>query len=111
MHQSMHQIGGDEYAGKNSCTVGARISTATADPRLSTTGRSHGREANTAPSPLGPAKVVSTSAVTDGAAPGPFNGYSVVEADDLDAAVALVKDHPFVGRGGSLQVSMADLPQ
>jgi len=60
--------------------------------------------------PLGPAKVVSGGAVADGAADGPFGGYSIVEADDLDAAVALVRDHPFVGRGGSLQVSTAALP-
>jgi hypothetical protein len=28
----------------------------------------------------------------------------MIKADDLDAAVGLVKNHPFVGRGGSLQV-------
>jgi hypothetical protein len=60
--------------------------------------------------PLGPAKVVSSKAVTDGAADGPFGGYSIIEAEDLDAAVTLVRDHPFVGRGGSLQVSAAVLP-
>jgi hypothetical protein len=31
-------------------------------------------------------------------------------AEPVDSAVALVKDHPFVGRGGSLQVSTAALP-
>jgi hypothetical protein len=60
--------------------------------------------------PLGPAKVVSSTAVTDGAAEGPVGGYSIIKADDLDAAVALVADHPFVGRGGELQVSTAVLP-
>jgi hypothetical protein len=60
--------------------------------------------------PLGLAKVVSSDAVIDGAAEGPCGGYSIIEADDLDAAVALVTDHPFVGRGGSLQVSTAILP-
>jgi len=60
--------------------------------------------------PLGPAKVVSGDAVTDGLAEGPAGGYSIIEADDLDAAVALVKEHPFVGRGGSLQVSTALQP-
>jgi hypothetical protein len=60
--------------------------------------------------PLGPAKVVSSKAVTDGTADGPCGGYSIIEAADLDAAVALVTDHPFVGRGGSLQVSTAVLP-
>jgi hypothetical protein len=39
-----------------------------------------------------------------------MGGYSVLEAADLDSAVGLVKSHPFVGRGGSLQVSTATLP-
>lgn len=60
--------------------------------------------------PLGASKVVATGAVTDGTAAGPVSGYSIVEADDLDAAVALVSDHPFVSRGGLLQVSTAALP-
>jgi hypothetical protein len=60
--------------------------------------------------PLGPAKVVSSTAVTDGTAEGSCGGYSIVQADDLDAAVALVADHPFVGRGGTLQVRTAVLP-
>jgi hypothetical protein len=40
----------------------------------------------------------------------PPNSYSILQAADLDGAVALVKGHPFVGRGGSLQVSTATLP-
>lgn len=48
--------------------------------------------------------------VSDGPAEGPPNGYSILQAPDLDSAVALVKGHPFVGRGGSLQVSTATLP-
>jgi hypothetical protein len=38
------------------------------------------------------------------------SGYSVVRADDMDSAVALVRDHPFVTRGGSLQVTEAVAP-
>jgi hypothetical protein len=60
--------------------------------------------------PLGPAKTVSAASVTDGPADGPANGYSIVQADDLDSAVELVKEHPFISRGGSLQVSTAALP-
>jgi hypothetical protein len=55
--------------------------------------------------PLGPAKTVSSTSVTDGPAGGRFGGYSVVEANDIDAAVNLVAKHPFLQRGGSLQVS------
>jgi hypothetical protein len=60
--------------------------------------------------PLGPAKTVSAGSVSDGAADGPMNGYSILQAADLDSAVDLVKNHPFVSRGGSLQVSTAALP-
>jgi hypothetical protein len=60
--------------------------------------------------PLGPAKTVSSGSVQDGPASGPFGGYSIIEAKDIDAAVELVRAHPFVGRGGSLQVSPAVAP-
>ena len=60
--------------------------------------------------PLGAAKTVSAVSVSDGPADGPAKGYSILQAADLDSAVALVKDHPFVSRGGSLQVSTAALP-
>jgi hypothetical protein len=43
----------------------------------------------------------------DGHAEGPAGGYTVLEADNIDAAVELVKSHPFVTRGGSLEVSEA----
>ena len=60
--------------------------------------------------PLGGSAVVSSQGITDGVAEGPAGGYSIVEADDLSAAAELVRDHPFVGRGGSLQVSQAMSP-
>jgi len=60
--------------------------------------------------PLGEAKTVSVGSVTDGAAQGPATGYSVLDAADIDSAVDLVRDHPFVTRGGSLQVSQAVAP-
>jgi hypothetical protein len=40
-----------------------------------------------------------------GAADGPFNGWSVIEADDVDAVRKTLEDHPFIGRGGQLQIS------
>jgi hypothetical protein len=60
--------------------------------------------------PLGPAKTVSTEGVQDGGAGAGIGGYSLISADDLDAAVGLVENHPFVSRGGSLQVSEAVAP-
>jgi hypothetical protein len=60
--------------------------------------------------PLGPSKVVTSDSSTDGAASGRLGGYTVLDADSLDDAVSLVKDHPFLGRGGTLQVSEAVSP-
>jgi len=60
--------------------------------------------------PLGPAMTVSAGGARPGDAKGRAGGYSVLRADDMDAAVALVRDHPFVKRGGSLQVTEAVSP-
>lgn len=47
--------------------------------------------------------------VTNGAKPHPveIGGYSVIEASSLEEAVAILKLHPFVARGGTLQVDEA----
>ena len=60
--------------------------------------------------PLGPSMTVSAGSVTHGAAPSPFNGYSILEAADLDGAVDLVRSHPYVERGGSRPVREAVAP-
>ena len=60
--------------------------------------------------PLGPSMTVSSDRVREGDAEGRVAGYSVIRADDMDAAVDLVRDHPFVSRGGSLQVTEAVAP-
>ena len=60
--------------------------------------------------PLGPSKTVSAEGVSDGGPGAGIGGYSLIKADDLDAAAGLVKNHPFVSRGGSLQVSEAVAP-
>jgi hypothetical protein len=60
--------------------------------------------------PLGPSKIVTAASVAHGPASGPAGGYSIVEAADIEAAVGLVMDHPFVGRGEALQVSAAIAP-
>lgn len=36
-----------------------------------------------------------------------IGGYSVIEAPSLEDAVAILKSHPFVARGGTLQVDEA----
>jgi len=60
--------------------------------------------------PLGAARTVTADSVADGVAQGTPTGYSVLDAADLDRAVDLVRSHPFIGRGGSLQVSQAMTP-
>jgi len=56
--------------------------------------------------PLGPPNVVSSGSVS--APEGRWvGGYSIIDADSMDAAVALVKPHPFLTRGGTLQVHEA----
>jgi len=60
--------------------------------------------------PLGASKTVSPEGVSDGAPGAGVGGYSLIKAADLDEAVGLVKNHPFVGRGGSLAVSESVAP-
>ena len=60
--------------------------------------------------PLGPSKVVTSDGVADGAVSGGIGGYTVIAAESLDDAVGLVKSHPFVARGGALQVSESISP-
>ena len=55
--------------------------------------------------PIGASRTISSKGTQDGLADGPFNGWSVIEADDLNAAAKLLADHPFIGRGGALQIN------
>jgi hypothetical protein len=55
--------------------------------------------------PIQASKTVSSSGTADGPATGPMSGWSVIEADDAESAAGLLADHPFLGRGGILQVS------
>lgn len=55
--------------------------------------------------PIAGARTISSQGTKDELADGPFNGWSVIEAADLDAAARLLKDHPFIGRGGALQIN------
>ena len=61
-------------------------------------------------SPLGPSKVVTSESETDGSAGGPIGGYTIIKADSMDDAVSAVRSHPFLSRGGTLQVSEAVAP-
>ena len=60
--------------------------------------------------PLGASLAVSASGVSKEEGDKPAGGYSVLEAGDLAAAADLVRNHPFVRRGGTLRVSEAVAP-
>jgi hypothetical protein len=49
-------------------------------------------------------KTVTNSGVQDGASGNVSNGYSVVQADDLAAAVKLMKACPMIADGGKVHV-------
>ena len=55
--------------------------------------------------PIRSATTISSDGIHDGASAGPFMGWSVIEAEDGNAAVRLLADHPFISRGGILQLS------
>ena len=58
--------------------------------------------------PTGAAKTVSANgSITDGGGANPLNGYSLLTATDLDAAVGLAKGCPILSAGGSVEVAEA----
>jgi hypothetical protein len=59
--------------------------------------------------PLGPAKLVTSDAVSDDGAAG-IGGYTLLNADSIDDAADKVRNHPFLSRGGTLRISEAVAP-
>jgi hypothetical protein len=59
--------------------------------------------------PLGPARAVSSDGVRDDL-PGGAGGYTLLTADSLGDAIELVRDHPFITRGGTLRVAEVVAP-
>ena len=55
--------------------------------------------------PLATARTVSAEGDVDGQREASIGGYTTLEAGSLDEAVGLVRTHPFLTRGGSLQVN------
>ena len=56
--------------------------------------------------PVGMSKTVSGSGVTDNGGANPLSGYSVVNAADMDAAIAMAKGCPMVAdSSGSVEVA------
>jgi hypothetical protein len=58
--------------------------------------------------PIMSAKTVNADgSVSDGGGANPLTGYSLIQADSLDAATALVKGCPVLSSGGSVEVAEA----
>ena len=55
--------------------------------------------------PIRSTTTISSDGTHNGIPVGPFMGWSVIEAEDGNAAVHLMEDHPFISRGGILQLS------
>jgi hypothetical protein len=49
--------------------------------------------------------IASDGSVSDGGGSNPSTGYSLIEADNLDAAVGLAKGCPVLASGGSIEVA------
>lgn len=56
--------------------------------------------------PVGQSKTVSASGVADDGGANPLSGYTIVKADDMDAAVEMAKGCPIVATG-SIEVAEA----
>ena len=54
--------------------------------------------------PSGAARMVAANGVTEGGGTNPITGYSVLKADNLDAAVKMAQGCPILANGGSVQV-------
>ena len=59
-------------------------------------------------SPLAAASAQRSDGSTDAA--GHVNGYSLIQADDMDEALDLVSDHPYLGQGREYSIDVHALP-
>ncbi len=55
--------------------------------------------------PLGKSKIVSSAGVSDDGGSNPMSGFSIVKADNMDAALEMAKECPFLELGGTLEVA------
>ncbi len=55
--------------------------------------------------PMGNSKTVSSDGVIDGGGPNPLLGFSIVQADGMDAALEMANCCPFLENGGTIEVA------
>jgi YCII-related domain len=54
--------------------------------------------------PCGPSKNIASNGTVSDGAPSQISGYSVIKADNLDAATKMAKGCPILASGGSVEV-------
>ena len=54
--------------------------------------------------PLGQSRTVAASNVSEGGGANPLSGYTIVQADDIEAACEMAKGCPALASGGSVEV-------
>jgi hypothetical protein len=54
--------------------------------------------------PGAPLHMVQQAANEQATAPAEIGGYTIIQADSADEAAGLLRSHPYVGRGGTLQL-------
>lgn len=64
-----------------------------------------GEDAVNPGTPLGASRIVSTDGVSEDGGDNAMSGFSVVRADDMDAALKIAKTCPFLETGGTLEVA------
>jgi hypothetical protein len=55
--------------------------------------------------PLGKSRIVSSDGVSDDGGANPMSGFSVVNADSMEAAIWIAEACPFLDTGGTLEVA------
>ncbi len=55
--------------------------------------------------PVSQTRTVASGGVSDGGGSNPSTGYSLIEADNIDSAVALAQGCPVLGGGASIEVA------
>jgi hypothetical protein len=57
--------------------------------------------------PVGPSKTVTASGVIDNGGANPLSGITIIQADSIDAAIAMAQQCPHVHIGGTIEVAQA----
>lgn len=61
--------------------------------------------------PLPVSKIVTSTGIEDDNDPNSMNGFAVLNADSIDAAVNMIKSDPFLETGGRIRISqMTEMP-